>query len=556
MLKLQEKSLPREDISSMFSRRLNLVFLLFCLFGALISWRLFTLQVLQSKHFEALSDSQKLQESTSVAERKEIFMQDKQGLLYPLAVNREIKIIYANPRQVPVAKAKHISSKLADILEISAQQVFDKLSKHSEYQIIKRNVSPAVAQKVANQEFPGVKVGKEIIRYYPQGELASHVVGFLGYKGHQRKGQYGVEAYYDKFLRREDSSDLVLTLDYNIQFKAKQELAEAIDKYAAEGGSVTVMDPTNGRILALATAPDFNPNRYSEVEDYNLFLNPVVSKVYEPGSAFKPIVVAGGLEEGVIKPTTTYYDKGYVQVRDRTIHNAGNKSYGRSNIIDILSYSINTGAVFVQQKLGQDKFREYVRRFGFDKKTGIDLPYEAKGNIFNLYSRRPINFATAAFGQGIAVTPIAMLQAMQIIANKGVAVPVHLVDEQRTTLPPKYTSGRKKRRVISQETASRLTSMLVEVVEQGHGRQTKLDSYYVAGKTGTAQVPEKDAPGYSDKTIHTFVGFAPAYSPQFVMLVKLDNPKKLRFSAGTAVPVFKEIAQYILNYYEIPPTKP
>lgn len=545
----------------MFSRRLNLVFLFFYLFGALISWRLFALQVGQSKNFEAFSENPRFQSSASVAERREIFMQDEDGELYPLATNKEITVLYVKPEAVLENKVDEVSNKLSSLLGIEKEEVARKLSSKSSRQVIKKNLTAAEKEKIQELDFPELEIRKEVVRFYPQEELGSHIVGFLGYEGYKRKGQYGLEAYYEQFLRNsayneEANSDLILTLDYNIQFKAKQELAEAIAKYEAEGGSVTVMDPTDGRILALATAPNFNPNSYSEAEDYNIFLNPLASKVFEPGSVFKPIVVAGGLEEGVIEPTTTYYDKGYVKVTDRIINNADNKSYGKSNIIDVLSHSINTGAVFVQQKLGQDKFREYVKKFGFADKTGIDLPYEAKGNIFNLYTRRPINFATASFGQGIAVTPIQLIQAIASIANQGEYVTPHLIDRTKTVLPSQFRIDKQTKRTISPETASRLTSMLVEVVEQGHGRRTKLDSYYIAGKTGTAQVPKQDSPGYSDQTIHAFVGFAPAYAPKFVMLVKLDNPKGLRFSAGTAVPVFKEIASYILNYYEIPPTKP
>ncbi|MDD5590238.1 MAG: penicillin-binding transpeptidase domain-containing protein, partial [Candidatus Portnoybacteria bacterium] len=289
-----------------------------------------------------------------------------------------------------------------------------------------------------------------------------------------------------------------------------------------------------------------------KTEDIDIFLNPVTQKLFEPGSIFKPITMAAGLDTAKITPETTYVDTGAVQIGGYTIKNAAERNYGLSSMTKVLEKSINTGAVFVERQTGEENFKKYVEAFGFDRPTGIDLAGESSGNISNLKSGREINFATASFGQGIAVTPIQMASAISVIANGGKLMKPYLVDKIV------YPDGQEKktepimtRQVVSERTAAKLTAMLVSTVRNGYDK-IKLDRYFVAGKTGTAQIPSPDG-GYSDEYIHSFVGYAPAYDPKFLIFIKMDKPAGITFASDSLSPVFADMAQYLLNYYEVPP---
>jgi len=345
-----------------------------------------------------------------------------------------------------------------------------------------------------------------------------------------------------------------LTIDRNIQFTAEENLKEVVEKWKAEDGTVIIMEPKTGKILALANWPNFDPNNYSEVKNIDIFLNSATQKLFEPGSVFKPITMAAGLDTDKIGPQTTYVDEGIVKIGGYTITNANNRSYGLSSMTKVLEKSINTGAVFVQRLIGPDVFREYVNKFGFSQVTGIDLESEIAGNISNLKEGSPeINFATASFGQGIAVTPIELITALGAIANEGKLMKPYIVekiihpDGTETTISPEI-----RRQVISPQTASKLTSMLVSTVRQGYDK-IKIKGYFIAGKTGTAQIPNPDRKGYSDESTHTFVGWAPAFNPKFIILLKIDKPKGIRFASDSLAPTFAKLTQYLLNYYEIPP---
>jgi len=303
----------------------------------------------------------------------------------------------------------------------------------------------------------------------------------------------------------------------------------------------------------LANYPDFNPNEYAKVEDISFFKNSAVSDQFELGSVFKPITMAMGMEEKAVAPDTTYEDKGIVSIGSWYIQNSDGKAYGTRTMTQVLERSLNTGVVFVQQKISKDNFKKYVKNFGFGDKTGVDLSGEAAGDTRNLKTNGDIEFANMSFGQGIAVTPIQMISAISALANGGVLMKPRVVDEKiyadgERQITPSIEAGR----VVSKETALALTKMLVSVVENGYDK-AKVPGYLVAGKTGTAQIPEKGKKGYSEDTIHTFVGYAPAYSPRFSVLIKLDRPRGVRFAAESLTPVFSDIMSYLLSYYEVPP---
>jgi cell division protein FtsI (penicillin-binding protein 3)/stage V sporulation protein D (sporulation-specific penicillin-binding protein) len=305
----------------------------------------------------------------------------------------------------------------------------------------------------------------------------------------------------------------------------------------------------------MANFPNFNPNQYSKEKDLEVFQNSTIQKIFECGSVFKPITMAIALNEGKITPDTTFKDEGFVKVGVETIYNFDKtKKYGIQTMTQVLEKSLNTGAVFVSQLINHNTFLEYLDRFGFNEKTGIDLQGEVLPQNQGLKNGREINFATASFGQGIEMTPLQLIRAFSVIANGGDLIKPYIVEKivsnqnEEVKTQPKIVKG-----VISKQTVSQLTTMLISAVKNGVAKRAGVSGYYIAGKTGTAQVPYEDKKGYyPDRTIQSFAGFGPALNPRFVILVKLDNIKS-KSSSETAAPLFSKLAQYILNYWQIPP---
>ena len=351
-----------------------------------------------------------------------------------------------------------------------------------------------------------------------------------------------------------------MTIDRTIQFAACSKLKESAERHGADSGTVIIMRPQTGEILAMCSYPSYDPNNYREVENSEVYNNQAIFGQYEPGSVFKTITMAAALDTGAITPKTIYEDKGSVMIEGwrKPIKNSDFSTHGAWGWVDmnsVLENSLNTGVIFAMEKVGDKRFTQYVRDFGFGEKEGIELETEASGNISNLLRKiiRPVDAAVASFGQGITVTPLQMINSYAAIANGGKLMKPYLVAEMISSDGTKYTTQpRELKRVISEKTALLLSGMLVNVVDGGHAKHAGVDGYYVAGKTGTAQVADRVNKGYGEKTIHTFVGFSPAEEPEFVMLVRLDDPKDVYYSASSAAPLFGDIAEFILNYLQIP----
>ncbi len=547
------------------------------LFGGGVITRLFSLQIIQYNYYSAWAKDQHQIYQELLAQRGEIFTRD----LSPLAINKEFYQVYIIPKEIIDNQKEDLSERLSFLLDLNKEMVLHRMSKIDDpYEPLKHKVSESVARQIEELDAPGVKTAPEVWRYYPYESLASHLLGFVGMNEKGKIGQYGLEGYYEKELKgkdgfvagekdttgywipslsqelkpAQDGADLVLTIDQNIQFQAEKELEELIKKWQAEAGTIIILEPKTGAVRAMASQPNFNPNQYREIEDINIFLNPSVQKVYEPGSVFKPITMAIGLESDKIEPTTIYHDEGRVQIKGSFISNVDDIIYGDQTMTQVLEKSINTGAVFVQQKVGESIFRDYLQRFGLSEPTGIDLIGEVGGDISNLFTGREINLATISFGQGITMTPLGLAAALSAIANEGKVMRPYLVekiiwpDKEEEIIEPEVI-----REVISPETAKELTKMLVSVVENGFGRPARISGYNIAGKTGTAQIPDWEKGGYSDETIHSFVGFAPAFDPKFIILIKIDKPKGIRFASDSVSPSFRKLTKYLFNYLEIPP---
>lgn len=551
--------------------RIYLILGLLILFGAGIIIRLFDLQILKHKFYQAQALGQQTVFEEVEGARGRIFSKDAQK---SLAVNSDSWTLYVNPQEID--NKEEVASALSEIIKTSNSQVLTKIEKeNSSYAVVKNKLTEEEVNSIELLELEGVYLDRLPGRYYPQENVLAPVVGFVG--GDQT-GQYGLEGYYDEILRGEksfkeeprtlvlfdpqklelsslDGSDLYLTIDYNIQFEAESLLEEAKEKFDIDSGQIIVLEPSTGQVVAMADFPSFDPNQYSKEKDLDIFQNNTTQKIFEPGSVLKPITIAVALNEGKITPDTTYTDEGYVKVGIATIYNFDKtKKYGVQTITQVLEKSLNTGAVFVSRLIEPGVFMEYLDKFGFSEKTGIDLQGEVYSRNENLRKGQEINFATASFGQGIEMTPLQLARAFCIIANGGKPVKPYIVGKiissQREEL---VTSPKIGREILNQQTISQLTTMLISTVENGVAKKAGVPGYYIAGKTGTAQVAYEDKRGYyPDKTVHSFVGFAPALNPRFVILVKLDNPKG-KSSGETAAPTFSELAQYILNYWQIPP---
>ena len=354
----------------------------------------------------------------------------------------------------------------------------------------------------------------------------------------------------------QDGDTLVLTIDKTIQFNVEQVLKDAVTKHGADSGSVIVVNPKTGAIMAMATYPDFNPNAFNKVTDPKVFNNQTTTGNYEPGSTFKAITMAAALDEGKINPTTTYTDTGSVKVDNYIIKNAEGGARGVQTMTQALSLSLNTGAIFAENQIGNQDFLSYIQKFGFGKKTGIELP-ETGGNLANLIKGNiEVNFDTASFGQGITVTPLQMIQAYTAFANGGKMMKPYIVQSK---IDPNGKVTQTQPEVVGQpisaQTASTLSAMLVDVVENGFGKRAAVPGYYIAGKTGTAQVVGKDGKYDATNNIGSFIGYGPVQDPQFLMIVRIDHPRDVQFAESTAGPAFGQLAQFILNYLHVAPTR-
>lgn len=517
--------------------RVIIICIAFFLFGAGIVTQLFFLQIKKGDLYKAFARGLRGFNIEISQDRGKIIF-DKQE---PLAINMEWPLIFASFQEVGSKNdGEKTAESLSGILSLDKDLILELMAQDNFYSVIKKRLSDEEVQKIKEVNLKGIHLGVEEGRYYPQENFASQLVGFLD---QDSKGRYGLEEYYDDALG--NGEDVNLTIDYSIQFTAEKLLKEAKESLNIESGSIVIMEPLSGKILAMANFPNFNSNQYSEVADFDIFQNPATQKLFEPGSIFKPLTMASAIEEGKVTPQTTYVDPGVIKIGGYKILNYDERIWGEKTMTEVLEKSINTGAVFAEQTLQKDVFLGYLSRFGIFEPTGVDLQ-EIYSENKELKKGYDINFATASFGQGVEMTPLQILRAYTAVANEGRIAKPYL----------KKGSKEDFKEVISSKTASQVTTMLVSVVENGYAKSAKIPGYYVAGKTGTAQVSYSSMgikkAGYSEKTIQTFVGFAPAFEPRFLVLVKLDNPAS-KTAEYSAVPVFKKLAKYIIDYYQIPP---
>ena len=537
--------------------RVNTFLLLLCLAAGGLFYRLVFLAYLQGDSWRQRSDAQYASQQQNSVERGNIYISDQSSDdPYLVATNKLFPYIYVIPKSA--RDTETLTSKLSELLKISSIEISSHLENRADpFEVIVRDPDAEQISVVQNLNWPEVKVGQEVRRYYPAGNFLAQTLGFVGYSGEARSGQYGVEGYYDKILRGQEISgvsktgDIVLTIDRNIQAFAEKELNYLMEKWQPENGNIIVQDPNTGAILAMAGSPSFDPNRY---QYYQLsdFTNKSVQEMFEPGSSFKPVTMSGALDKRALTPETTYFDAGEVVLNGYHIKNYNEKSNGVQTMYQVLEKSLNTGAMFAEDRLGDENFLDYVINFGFGQPTGIDLAGEIGGDVSNLYTKRKINFATASFGQGIATTPIQLINAYSALANGGKLLKPYLA---KVITEPDGQKKITQTEIIGTPVSERATldikKMLAKVVEIGFDK-ARVKGYDIAGKTGTAQIASKEG-GYSDQFIHDMVGFAPAFDPKFVVLIKMEKPQGIKFAADSLSPSLGNMMKFLLNYFHIPP---
>lgn len=556
---------------------MNIVIAVVFLIGGIILSRLFYLQIKEGSYYKAMAQGQQNSVSEVQGERGSIYF--KNGEI--MATNEQDPYVFISPEEI--TDKDKVADDLSQVLGIAKGTITELMSRQgSYYEVVKYDLSKNEEDKLNTLDLTGVHIGYQDKRYYPQNNTASQIVGFINADG---AGQYGLEGYYDDILQGKtavqkqeknpwgfllsltdnssmDGASITTTIDYNIQFMAEKILKEGIDKYDAEGGQIIVMDPNTGAIIAMAQYPNFDPNNYQTASMAD-FQNSCTQKLFEPGSIFKPVTMSAAINENAVTPDTTFDDKlGYTQFGTYKVYNYSNKAWGQITMTDALRHSINTGLMFAEQRLGDDKFYSYLNKYGFFSGTNVDLAgevYSDNSELTKAYKNNiEVTLGNVSFGQGIAMNPLQIVRAFAAVINGGKLVKPYVVSEidkngTKQEIQPEVVRDN----IITAQSSATLRNMLISVVESGFGNLAKVPGYYIGGKTGTAQVPYTslgiNKSGYSDHTWQTFMGFAPALDPKFIALIKLDNPTATKTSEYSAVPMFYDLAKYIFDYWQIPP---
>jgi len=556
--------------------RYRFIFFILILIFVTISGRLFYWQVIKAQELYVLAQSQYGRLIKWQPVRGEIKTLDG----FPIAANKISYLVFANPKEVK--DKKKFAEKLAPILKVDTASISSQLALDRLWVPLKSSVEITTKESIKSLALAGIGFEEKSTRFYPEASMSAHVLGIVGKNDlGEDKGYFGLEGYYDRLLRgREsyvvgvqdalgrpilskatdgikkiDGSNLILTIDRAIQFLVEKKLKEGVEAYGASSGMVGVMNPKTGEIIAMSSFPTFCPCEYQKHPE-DLYKNPFIANIYEPGSTIKPIVMAGALDAKVVKPETKCpICSGPIVIGEYKLHTWNDKYYKDINMIDVIIRSDNTGMVYVAQKLGVDKMISYFDKFGIGSLTNIDSQGEIAASLKQKNAWYEVDLATTGFGQGISVTPIQLLTAFSAIANNGKMMQPHFVtavespDGEVAKIPLKVLGT-----PISEQTAKVMTEILVDAVNKGEAQWARIKGYRIAGKTGTASIPVK---GHYDpsNTITSFIGFAPAQNPKFAMLVILDKPTVAIYGSETAAPIFFDIAKDILSYYGIPPSE-
>jgi len=562
--------------------RLTIMTFLFAAVGGVVVLRLALLQTLVTTRSLGDQADQRQRLQALLPRRGEIAIVDDHAKREtPIAFGQTISTVFAVPNEIE--QKQEVAKELSAMLHLDEKEIAQKLERtESQFVPFAKRLPPETVDAIKAHKWKGIYFQDAPGRVYPDGALLSQVSGFVRTQDNgEMTGQYGIEEFFNKELtghsgwehllrdgtgrliplpgsnseKAQNGLTIVLTIDRTVQFQVCSALERKVAAFQASGGSAVVMNPRTGEIRALCNVPSFDPNKYADVKNIRDFSNAAIIEAYEPGSVMKIFTMAAGIEYGEVTPETTFVDTGSLTFGPFTIRNAADKVYGLQTMVGVLKDSINTGAVFVAQKVGSERFRSFLERLEFGAPTGVELPNEQGGSLRSLRQPGAIYTATASFGQGISVTLIQLARALSAVANGGTLISPTIIKEFRTPSGLVLTPPIQKRSTVMSRTTSTLISgMMAQVVEEGHSKGAAVPGYYIAGKTGTAQVAIPGQRGYSGKYNHTFMGFGPVENPQFLIVVRIVNPKAL-YAESTAVPVAGEIEKFLISYDRIPPTR-
>ncbi len=555
-----------------------------CIALILVS-RLYYLQVLANEYFEDKAERQYVHTVRDLYSRGSIFFTTKTGELVSAATVQAGYVLAVDPSRVTDLEGTYQAIHAAFPID-REQFMFRATQADRTYVEIEDKLEPAIAEKIAALGLPGIQLYRNQWRYYPGGDLSSRVVGFVGYTDEEPgklRGRYGLERHYEEVLTREEkrlsvnffaeifsnlgsvifdttpsrTGDVVSTIEPTVARMLDQTLAGVQTEWGSTLSGGIIINPKTGAIYAMSAAPTFNLNDRGEAT-INDFKNPLVEDVYELGSIIKALTMAAGIDSGAVSPSTTYYDSGELELDTFTIRNYDGRGRGTVDMQEVLNQSLNTGVSFIVRTMGKQRFRDYFKSLKLGSETGIDLPNETYGLIANLDSPRDVEYATASFGQGIALTPIAAVRALSTLGNGGTLVTPHVAEkiiyqdgtEKNIVYPPGD-------RVFSEATSLTISRMLTTVVDEAlRGGSLALPHHTIAAKTGTAQIANPETGKYyDDRFLHSFFGYFPAYDPQFLVFLYTVEPKGVKYASETLTDPFMEIATFLINYYNVPPDR-
>ncbi len=551
--------------------RITLLLCLFSIFFLVVVSRAYQLQVRDSQKLAMLAERQYQRVVPLIPHRGIIYDRKKQEM----AISVEVDSAYAQPGKIE--DAREVAHKIAPILGKRPDTLLKKLREEKPFIWLERGITTAQREAIEGYQLAGVNFLAETKRFYPQGSLGAHIIGFAGVDS---QGLEGIELSYNEYIRgdpgyllfskdargrailsessgirySEEGCEVILTLDKNIQYIAEKELKKAVHAASAKRGMAIVMNPQTGEILAMAHDPAFDLNHFSKAPAH-LWKNSTITDIFEPGSTFKVFLLAAALEEQVAAPRDVFFcENGIYTVADRVIHDS--HKHGWLSLSEIIKVSSNIGASKVGKKLGRTKYHRYLKNFGFGSKTEIDLPGEVSGYLPPPSQWSEIGLANISFGQGVSLTAVQLATAFSVIANGGILMRPYVVKAvlNRKGNILKENQPRPLRKVLSKETAMATAAILKTVTEEGGtGRTAYLAGYEVAGKTGTAQKASTSGRGYSDRRVGSFIGYAPVDHPQVVILVVIDEPQGNSYGGVVAAPAFKAIAEQVLPYMGVYP---
>ena len=540
------------------------------------------LQIVQGHAYTERANAQFIEPASPLIDRGDIYFTDKNGTHIIAATIKEGFSLAVNPTKVKDPEALYAA--LQSVLSLSHDDFIAKATKqNSSYQLVAQHLDTAVGQALEKKQLPGLIIQNDRWRLYPGGSLAAQEIGFVAYHGDTQQGQYGLEHYYDPLLTKTDSGlyknffvelfgsaqsalqgdpqqgDLYTTIEPTVQGELERQLAIYDQTWHPKFSGGIIMNPQNGEILAMAMYPTFDLNAFNTQSNPLIYANPLVQNVYEVGSIIKPLTMAAGIDSGAITATSTYNDTGCITVDTKKICNYDAKARGVIPMQQILSQSLNVGASYVATQMGPTVMRDYfLNHYGFATTTGIDLPGEVKAITTNLKSSRQVEFDTASFGQGMALTPIETARALSVLANGGYLVTPHLVSQIHFDSGVTETVPRAKGlQVLKTDTTVTVSRMLTSVVDLSLANgQDKMDHYSVAAKTGTAQIANPAGGGYySDKFLHSFFGYFPSYDAKYMVFLFAFEPTGAPYASQTLAPPWHSLTQFLINYYNVPPDR-